>query len=237
MFGVLWASAGLSGYWHMFSPGKHLCCFWIGFAGLANLAPAQVRDARGYPAPTVALERGRAVYVTSSCHFCHGIDLTGAAMGAANLMTSQLLGRDQGGNLIGAVVRAGLPNLQTAMPQYADYTDEQIADLAAYVHYLRQQGRYKELMAEKDQGTGDPASGRQNFNGPGNCASCHSPTKDLVGIGSRYEAGELRARLLRPGVAFVQNCTAGSDLTHLKLLQNYRNEDVRNLVAYLSTIR
>lgn len=49
--------------------------------------------------------------------------------------------------------------------------------------------------------------------------------------------GELRARLLRPGVASVQNCTAGSDLTHLKLLQNYRNEDVRNLVAYLSTIR
>lgn len=38
MFGVLWASAGLSGFWDMFSPGKHLCCFWIAFAGLAHIS-------------------------------------------------------------------------------------------------------------------------------------------------------------------------------------------------------
>jgi len=55
-------------------------------------------------------------------------------MGAANLATSALVGRDQNGSLIEAVVRAGLPNLQTSMPQYSDYTDRQIADLAAYIH-------------------------------------------------------------------------------------------------------
>ena len=160
--------------------------------------------------------RARRGRCPSSCQFCRGIDLTGAAMGAANLMTSQLVGRDQRGNLIGAMVRAGLPNLQTAMPQYADYTDEQIADPAAYVHYLRQQGRYKELIAEKDHGPGDPASGRQYVNRPGNCGSCHSPAKDLAGFGSRYDVAELRAKLLRPGAAFAQKDTAGGDLAHLK---------------------
>ena len=49
-------------------------------------------DAGGPVAPTTTLERGRTVYVLSSCHFCHGIDLTGASMGAADLMHSPLVG-------------------------------------------------------------------------------------------------------------------------------------------------
>ena len=104
-------------------------------------APAGGRDAGGPAAPTARLERGRAVYVLSACHFCHGIDLTGEAMGAADLLHLPMVGNDDNGRLIGVVVRKGLPNLQTAMPQYSDYTDQQISDLAAYIHYLRQQGR------------------------------------------------------------------------------------------------
>ena len=49
-------------------------------------------DAGGMPAPTVALERGRTVYVLNTCHFCHGVDLTKATMGAAVLMQSPLVG-------------------------------------------------------------------------------------------------------------------------------------------------
>ena len=218
-------------------PRRKSTWFFLALAGISPLLPAQpVRDAGGYPAPTPELERGRAVYVTSSCHFCHGIDLTGAAMGAANLMTSPLVGRDRDGSLIGAVVRAGLPNLQTAMPQYSDYTDRQIADLAGYIHYLRQQGRYKELMAGS-AGSGDPVKGREYFRAPGNCQSCHSPTGDLAGIGKRYDANALRGKLLRPGRAFAEPGVTAGDLAHLKLLENYRNEDVLNLLAYLSTIR
>ena len=78
------------------------------------------RDAGGYPAPTAALERGRTVFVLNHCHFCHGEDLTRANMGAANLTQSALVGADTDGNAIGAVVRAGLPNLQTAMPSYRE---------------------------------------------------------------------------------------------------------------------
>ena len=102
-------------------------------------------DAGGMPAPTVALERGRTVYVLNTCHFCHGVDLTKATMGAAVLMHSALVGADENGNVIGAIVRAGIPNLQTSMPSYPDLTQQEVEDLAAYIHYLRQLGRHREL--------------------------------------------------------------------------------------------
>lgn len=202
---------------------------------IATLATAQTpgkRDAGGYPAPTAELERGRTVFVLSSCHFCHGVDLTGAAMGAANLMYSPLVGRDEKGNLIGPIVRAGLPNLQTAMPQYSDYTDQQIADLAAYIHYLRQQGRYKELTALANA-TGDASLGRKYFDS--NCGKCHAAARDLAGVAKKYNAAELRAHLLRPAPAYTEHASAGV-IAHGKLLERYRNEDVVNVLAYLATL-
>ena len=160
----------------------------------------------GPVAPTAALERGRTVYVLSSCHFCHGIDLTGASMGAADLMHSPLVGADRNGNLIGSIVLAGLPNLQTAMPKFADLTKDQISDLAGYVHYLRQQGRYKELMAAKLP-AGDARAGEIYFNGSAGCSKCHS-TIDLAISVRKYGATTLRSRFLRPGpVVPVENVT------------------------------
>ena len=48
--------------------------------------------------------------------------------------------------MIGPLVKAGLPNLQTAMPSYAELTSEEIVDLARYIHFLRQQARFTELQ-------------------------------------------------------------------------------------------
>jgi len=203
---------------------------------MAQTAAAK-RDAGGYPAPTAELERGRTVYVISSCHFCHGIDLTGAAMGAADLMHLPLVGRDEGGNLIGPIVRKGLPNLQTAMPQYSDYTNQQISDLAAYVHYLRQQGRYRELTSARDDAAGNASAGRNYFNGAGKCNTCHSLEKDLAGIATKYDDARLRARLLRPGPedAVVLPGTSTGLAAHLKLLERYGDADVRDLLAFLKS--
>jgi cytochrome c oxidase cbb3-type subunit III len=213
-------------------------------AGLAGAAFAQTpdvkRDAGGYPAPTPKLERGRTVYVISSCHFCHGIDLTGAAMGAADLLHLPMVGNDEDGNLIGAIVRAGLPNLQTAMPQYPEYTPQQISDLAAYIHYLRRQGRYRELTGAAGQGGGDVVAGAAYFNGgAGKCNGCHSVAGDLAGIGAKYEPSRLRSRLLVPGPeGAISSEGASAGLTaHLKLLERYGDVDVRNLVAYLQTVK
>ena len=147
------------------------------------------------PAPTVALERGRTVYVLNTCHFCHGVDLTKATMGAAVLMHSALVGADENGNVIGAIARAGIPNLQTSMPSYPDLTQQEVEDLAAYIHYLRQVGRHRELTASP-AAAGDAAAGRAYF--AANCANCHSPSGDLKGVSSKYDIATLRLRLLGP---------------------------------------
>lgn len=211
---------------------------WIMFAsivasGALAQTPAAKPDAGGYPAPTAKLERGRTVYVISSCHFCHGIDLTGAAMGAADLMHLPLVGRDEDGNLIGPIVRAGLPNLQTAMPQYPDYTPAQISDLSAYIHYLRRKGRYQEWTARGQTGAGDAKAGAEYFSGTGKCGSCHSLSGNLAGVGAKYNAETLLQRLLRPGPDFIGEGASAGVVEHLKLLERYSDADVRNLLAYL----
>ena len=203
---------------------------------LASRLAAQERDAGGFKAPTAALERGRTVYVLNHCHFCHGVDLTRATMGAANLSQSPLVGSDEDGNAIGPIVKAGLPNLQTAMPSYTDLTASEIVDLARYIHFLRQEARYRELSVVADAPAGDRAAGERYFNGPAKCRSCHSVTGDLADIGRKYDAATLRARLLRPAPALPRDgvaATAG-EAAHRKLLENYTPADVRDLVEYLA---
>jgi mono/diheme cytochrome c family protein len=199
----------------------------------------QERDAGGFKAPTAALERGRAVYVLNHCHFCHGVDLTRATMGAANLSQSPLVGVDVDGNAIGAIVKAGLPNLQTAMPSYAELTANEIVDLARYIHFLRQQARFRELNRPVDTPVGNAAAGETFFAGAANCRSCHSVTGDLSGVGRKYDAATLRARLLRPGPAMpAEGVTVNAgNAAHLRLLENYTLANVQDLVAYLAGIQ
>lgn len=198
---------------------------------------AQERDGGGFRAPTTALERGRAVYVLNHCHFCHGADLTRATMGAANLTQSVLVGADTDGNAIGPIVRAGLPNLQTAMPSYTELTNDEIVDLARYVHFLRQQARYRELIAPASLPPGDAAAGRAFFTGAANCTSCHSVTGDLAEIVRSHDASTLRARLLRPGPAVPAEgvTVTPGQAAHLTLLENYTLANVQDLLAFLGS--
>jgi len=212
---------------------------------LVGTSPASVaqelqpppRDAGGYRAPTAALERGRAVYVLNHCHFCHGDDLTRAAMGAANLSQSPLVGADTDGSAIGPIVRAGLPNLQTAMPSYRELTEQEIVDLARYIHYLRQQARFNYLMTPAAT-PGDAGRGAEFFSGLGSCGECHTGSRELQSAVRNYEAATLRRRLLRPGpprpVEGVEP-TAGQS-AHLRLLENYTLETVEALLAYLRSL-
>jgi mono/diheme cytochrome c family protein len=206
--------------------------FALVFLGRAQ-TPEGKADAGGVQAPTPELERGRAVYVLNTCHFCHGIDLTGAQMGATDLMHAPLVAADQNGNIIGTIVRAGKPNLQTAMPSYPDLTAQEVSDLAAYVHYLRQVGRYRELTSSEDRG-GDPGAGETYFTA--NCAMCHSTSGDLSGLAVKHSPAALRARFLRPG---DDPAPSGTDRVsigrreHLRLLERYSDADVRNVLAFL----
>jgi mono/diheme cytochrome c family protein len=204
-----------------------------------RLDARQERDAGGFKAPTAALERGRAVYVLNHCHFCHGVDLTRATMGAANLSQSPFVGTDEDGNMIGPLVKAGLPNLQTAMPSYSELTADEIVDLARYIHFLRQQARFRELSRLSETPSGDRAAGEAYFNGTGTCRSCHSMSGDLAGIGRKYETARLRERLLRPGPSLPgegASPTAGH-AAHLRLPENYTPANVQDLVAYFGAGR
>jgi mono/diheme cytochrome c family protein len=141
--------------------------------------------------------------------------------------------------MIGPLVKAGLPNLQTAMPSYTELTAEEIVDLARYIHYLRQQARFRELSSPAASPAGDRTAGEAYFNGAANCRSCHSVTGDLAGIGRKYDLATLRARLLRPGRTVPGEGvgpTAGQ-AAHLKLLENYTAANVQDLVAYLGASR
>jgi mono/diheme cytochrome c family protein len=213
---------------------RWVAAFILASIGLqAQSTEPSVPDAGGLPAPTPALERGRAVYVLNHCHFCHGTDLTRATMGAANLTQSGLVGADVDGSLIGVIVRAGLPNLQTAMPSYTELTDAEVVDLSRYVHHLRQQTRYRELSS-MDDAPGDAAAGEAYFGAT--CVSCHSARGDLAGLSRRYSRSELRAHLLRPGSAAPADGAMPSAglAAHLRLLENYTAAQVRDLVAYLT---
>jgi mono/diheme cytochrome c family protein len=194
------------------------------------------KDAGGFRAPTEALERGRVVFVTSSCHFCHGVDLTQTAMGAANLLHSSVVGADTNGNLIGPLVKAGLPALQTSMPSYYEMTPQQITDLASYIHYLRQMGKYAELMAAQLP-AGDASRGQAAFNSAAKCSGCHKPASLAPRL--KKQPKELEEQLLLPSVARPKEGAApnAAAQSHSKFTENASPKDVSDLIAYLRALQ
>jgi cytochrome c oxidase cbb3-type subunit III len=170
---------------------------WIFGAAAAlqamTLTPPAVADDRPDPA---AVERGRKEF-GSSCGSCHGNDATGNR--GPDLIRSSLVNHDEHGELIGPLVHDGRPD--KGMPGLP-LTAQQISDISAFLHF-----RVKEAMATNRVPadyplekllTGDAKAGLAYFNGPGGCATCHSPRGDLAGIAGKYPPLELQSRFLYP---------------------------------------
>src|SRR5206468_10214198 len=85
------------------------------------------------PGDPAAIERGKALYGVN-CQFCHGADTRGGDSGPSLLRSSTVLD-DQHGELMAPIVRAGRPG----MPKFT-LTDDQIADIANFVHTFRAAG-------------------------------------------------------------------------------------------------
>jgi mono/diheme cytochrome c family protein len=204
-------------------------------------APAYDVDYIGPPLADPVMQHAKETYVLFGCAYCHGVTLTPRGE-AADLMHSARVGADVDANVIGPLLRAGIP--QTAklspMPQFSDLSDRQIADLARYIHYARQQGRYRELTTSPVV-RGDAAAGRTFFEG--NCASCHAT--DLTGIGRKYAPDALREAMLAPRsvegtesfeVARLRDVRrASAQQRHHMLLENYTPTQVADLLTYLQT--
>ena len=139
-----------------------------------------------------AVERGAKSFATN-CGGCHGPTGRGGP-GAPDLLRSLLVLDDEKGILIAPVIRNGRPDL--GMPK-SNLPESQVADIVAWLHVQTWAAGHRSSYAFQDVLTGDPQKGQTYFTAT--CASCHSSTGDLKGIGARYDAFTLQARWLQPG--------------------------------------
>src|ERR1039457_3421675 len=124
-------------------------------------------------ADPAAAERGKALYGVH-CNFCHGSDARGGE-GGPNLLRSDLVLNDQKGELVATVVQNG----KGEMPKL-NLNNEQVSDVAAYIHSFRVGGYDISRMAPPSILVGDATAGEATFKAK--CASCHSATGALKGI-------------------------------------------------------
>ena len=155
-------------------------------------ASAQRRDyPTRPPGDPAAIERGKALYGVN-CQFCHGADTRGGD-GGPSLLRSSIVLADDHGELMAPIVRSGRPG----MPKFT-LTDQQIADIAAYLHTFRAAGYDESRVKPPSIVVGDAKAGEAFFNAK--CASCHSTTGDLRGLASKIpDPRLLQQTWLMPG--------------------------------------
>lgn len=170
----------------------------IFFVILWNSGARSQAAAQDSAAKDPAVERGRKQFA-ESCGFCHGADATGGR--GPDLVRSPLVAHDVKGDQIGEVVRRGRPD--KGMPPQSNMTDEQIADIAAFLHERAKEGVESSGIPSaypiEKLLTGNADAGKAFFDGAGGCKNCHSPTGDLAGVADKYSPVELEAHMLYPG--------------------------------------
>lgn len=140
-----------------------------------------------------AIERGRALY-SVNCAFCHGADTRGGDSGPSLLRSGVVLD-DRNGELIAPIVKSGRPD--RGMPKFA-FSDDQIADVAAFIHTFRAAGYDESRRKPPSILVGDAKAGEGAFSAK--CASCHSATGDLRGIATKIADEKLLQQTwLMPG--------------------------------------
>ena len=172
---------------------------WIAAAGLLASAVAAQTPAPAAPKnpflisrpvpDAAAVDRGRNLFVPA-CGFCHGPNATGGE--GPDLVRSAVALRDENGEEIGPVIHAGRPG----MPAFAQMTEPQIQDIAAFLRFRQQAAIDRAAYEVKEVNTGDAKRGETYFNA--RCAQCHGPQGDLNGIAGRYQAIDLITRILYP---------------------------------------
>ena len=151
---------------------------------------AAVRVAQEDPA---VVKRGAIAFATN-CAGCHGATAKGTNI-APDLVRSTLVEDDNKGDLIGPVLRAAHPKAASKL----SLTDEDITDLASWLRVQVYGAAFRQTYVYLDTLVGDPKKGQTYFNAK--CASCHSPTGDLAGIGTRFDPPTLQSRWITGGGA------------------------------------
>lgn len=163
-------------------------------------APAAVPAAPRPPAYPVRapgdpkkIERGKQTF-SANCSFCHGSDARGGETGP-NLVRSQIVLDDKNGELIGEIIRKGLP--EKGMPPIG-IDAEGIEDVVQFLHSLQNIQRGMNSSEEPlDVLVGDAGAGETYFKT--NCARCHSVTGAFAGIGGKYPPKTLQNLVVSGG--------------------------------------
>lgn len=130
------------------------------------------------------IARGKPLFL-ANCSACHGIDLRGGVTGGPNLLRSQVVLMDQQGELILPIVRGA--RAERGMPALP-LPDADVNAISEYIHSVLATARGQGAPPESevplpDALVGDAKAGDVYF--AAKCSSCHSPTGDLAGIGSK----------------------------------------------------
>jgi cytochrome c oxidase cbb3-type subunit III len=151
------------------------------------------------PGDPASIARGKTLYDTN-CSFCHGEDARGGAQGGPNLIRSDIVLRDQNGEMLAPVVQNGRP--EGGMPKFT-LSSAEISDVAAFLHSFEVNSRDPARKPPPSILVGDAKAGAAYFKAK--CSSCHSVTGDLKGIGSRIsDARTLQQTWLMPVVYGAQ---------------------------------
>ncbi len=167
--------------------------------GLLSAQQRNVREFLGLGAPpdAAAAKLGEPLF-KQNCAACHGENARGGE--GPNLLRSTVVLHDEKGEGIGQVVKNGRP--QAGMPAFPSLSQDQIYDIAEYIHQqvenAANRGLYRSLYAgERSKTSGDPKKGQEFFQA--NCAGCHSATGDLAHIAAKYpQAVTMQARFIWP---------------------------------------
>jgi hypothetical protein len=110
------------------------------------------------------------------------------------LTRSPIVTGDGSATQLGEFLKVGRP--EKKMPPFP-MPDAQTADLAAFLRSLAAAGRGggRGITAAV---VGDATAGELFFNGAGRCATCHSVTGDLKGVGAKYPVATLQGRIVLP---------------------------------------
>jgi cytochrome c oxidase cbb3-type subunit 3 len=185
---------------------RHAAIFALCLAGLS--APLWAQQPAANPPPITegnarlvvtfdpaVVARGRDLFV-ASCGFCHGRDARGTGVGP-DMTTSSVVLNDEGGKGLGQFLQVGRP--QKGMPPFPGLSAEQVSDIATFLHSAVAEAHSRAFKPGANVVVGDAAAGQAYFNGAGKCSTCHSPDKDLKGIGSKLDGATLQDRIVYPG--------------------------------------
>jgi cytochrome c oxidase cbb3-type subunit III len=188
----------------------------LAFAAFSPFAQA----ANAFMGNAEAVQQGKAIY-DQNCTACHGTN-GGAGERAPAIVTSNggmLVDERSDAQTLG-VIRHGIPS--TAMPAWAGrLTDDEILQVAAYVHALRGTAISNPLA-------GDPVHGQQIFWGKGGCGSCHmiSGRGSVLGPDLTNIAAKRNATAISDALTKADHRIFADGGTHLPILPPMNYEPV-----------